>query len=264
MEFTAITSRQNTTLKHFARLAREKKYRLRTGKMLCEGEKMLGEALDSDIRIESIVICAEQSLTASAQQLIVRAYEQGAALFTASTSLFHLISDVETPSPLVFSCTRPVQQQIDFTAIDRAILLDGIQDPGNLGTILRTADAFGLDLVVLCEGCTDPTAPKVIRSTMGAAFRQPICQMPLKQAVEQLHAQSIPVYAAVLDADSQSVYHMSARAAVIIGNEGHGVSQQAIELCDGKRILPMTGRAESLNAGVAAAIFMWEMCRKEG
>ena len=142
----------------------------------------------------------------------------------------------------------------------------GLQDPGNLGTILRTADAFALDLVILCEGCTDPTAPKVVRATMGAAFRQPVCQMPLTDAVSALRAQQIPVYAAALEPDSVPVpaEGLPARAAVIIGNEGRGVTAAALEQCDQKLIIPMAGRAESLNAGVAAAILIWEMTKKGG
>ena len=150
--------------------------------------------------------------------------------------------------------------------VGRAILLDGIQDPGNLGTILRTADAFALDLVILCEGCTDPTAPKVVRATMGAAFRQPACQMPLAEAVSALHARGIPVYAAALEPDSVPLppEGLPKHSAVIIGNEGNGVTPEALALCDQKLIIPMAGRAESLNAGVAAAILIWEMTKKGG
>ncbi|MFR4972094.1 MAG: TrmH family RNA methyltransferase [Butyricicoccus pullicaecorum] len=166
MEFTAITSRQNATLKHLARLAREKKYRLKTGEMVCEGEKMLGEALDSDIRVGAVLV---RSGTACDDALLARAAAQGAALLTAEKALFDLATDVETPQGVLFSCERPVRQTVDFSSVRRAVLLDGLQDPGNLGTILRTADAFALDLVILCEGCTDPTAPKVVRATMGAA-----------------------------------------------------------------------------------------------
>lgn len=265
MEFTAITSRQNTTLKHLARLAREKKYRLTTGEMVCEGEKMLGEALDSGIAVQTVLVRSDAA-QGDVQPLLHRAHAQGAALFTAEHKLFALASDVETAPNLLFCCKRPVQHTVNFESVRHAVLLDGLQDPGNLGTILRTADAFALDLVILCEGCTDPTAPKVVRATMGAAFRQPVCQMPLADAVDALHAQQIPVYAAALEPDSVPLpaEGLPARAAVIIGNEGRGVTSAALERCDKKMIIPMAGRAESLNAGVAAAILIWEMTKKEG
>lgn len=263
MEFTAITSRQNATLKHLARLAREKKYRLRTGEMVCEGEKMLGEALDSDIRVGAVLVRAG---TACDDALLARAAAQGASLLTAEKALFDLATDVETPQGVLFSCERPVRQTVDFSSVRRAVLLDGLQDPGNLGTILRTADAFALDLVILCEGCTDPTAPKVVRATMGAAFRQPVCQMPLSEAIDALQQRGIPVYAAALEPDSVPLppEGLPERSAVIIGNEGNGVTQAALDLCDYKLIIPMAGRAESLNAGVAAAILIWEMTKKGG
>lgn len=266
MEFTEITSRHNATLKHMARLAREKKYRLSTGEMVCESDKMLHEALESGVHVSSVLVRAGTVLDSSAQVLLTRAQQQGAVLFRAEEKLFSLASDVACAQWLIFSCQRPVQSTMDFSHVRRAILLDGLQDPGNLGTILRTADAFALDCVILCEGCTDVTAPKVVRATMGAAFRQPVCQMPLEQAVAMLHAQQITVYAAALEPDSIPVPEQGfpARAAVIIGNEGRGVCAQALARCDEKIIIPMSGSAESLNAGVAAAIFIWEMTRRGG
>ena len=147
-------------------------------------------------------------------------------------------------------------------ALSGAVLLDGVQDPGNLGTILRTADAFALDAVILCEGCTDPTAPKVVRATMGAAFRQPVYHMPLAEAIAALKTRGLPVYAAALEPDSVRSTTLDLHgAAVIIGSEGRGVTRQALELCDRKMVIPMAGRAESLNAGVAASILIWEMTR---
>lgn len=142
------------------------------------------------------------------------------------------------------------------------IVLHHPSDSGNLGTILRTADAFGLDAVILCEGCTDASAPKVVRATMGAAFRQPVYRMPLAEAIAALHARHMPVYAAALEPDSVSVTGMTlCGCAVIVGNEGRGVTRQALDLCDKKIIIPMRGRAESLNAGVAASLLIWEMAK---
>ena len=152
MEFIQITSRQNTTLRHLARLAREKKYRLKTGEMVCEGEKMLDEALRSGIPVRAVLVREGAEADAA---LIARASAQGAALYTANAALFAAATDVETPQGLLFSCVRPVRQAIDFAQVGRAILLDGIQDPGNLGTILRTADCAGMEGLLLSEQCAD-------------------------------------------------------------------------------------------------------------
>ena len=257
---TRIESKHNTTLRHLARLAREKKYRQGAGEMVCEGEKMLYEALSSGVMVKSILLRTGDTQNG---ELIARAEAQGARLFEAEPQVFALASDVETPQGVIFSCAMPKRFADDLPeTLSGAVLLDGVQDPGNLGTILRTADAFALDAVILCEGCTDPTAPKVVRATMGAAFRQPVYHMPLAEAIAALKTRGLPVYAAALEPDSVRSTTLDLHgAAVIIGSEGCGVTRQALELCDRKMVIPMAGRAESLNAGVAASILIWEMTR---
>lgn len=257
---TVIESKHNTTLRHLARLNREKKYRQGAGEMVCEGWKMLGEALSSGVTVKTVL---QRTGDAPDSGLIAQAEAQGARLFEAEASLFAQASDVETPQGVIFSCVPPKRRADDLPeTLSGAILLDGVQDPGNLGTILRTADAFALDAVILCEGCTDPTAPKVVRATMGAAFRQPVYRMPLAEAAAALKTRGLPVYAAALEPDSVPSTALDLHgAAVIVGSEGRGVTAQALELCDKKVVIPMAGRAESLNAGVAAAILIWEMTK---
>lgn len=257
---TAIESKHNTTLRHLARLNREKKYRQGAGEMVCEGWKMLGEALSSGVTVKTVL---QRTGDAPDSGLIAQAEAQGARLFEAEASLFAQASDVETPQGVIFSCVPPKRRADDLPeTLSGAILLDGVQDPGNLGTILRTADAFALDAVILCEGCTDPTAPKVVRATMGAAFRQPVYRMPLAEAAAALKTRGLPVYAAALKPDSVPSTALDLHgAAVIVGSEGRGVTAQALELCDKKVVIPMAGRAESLNVGVAAAILIWEMTK---
>ena len=163
-----IQSRQNAALKHLARLGRERKYRRSTGEMLCEGEKMLTEALRSGAEIKTVLV--RRGFESGELR---QAEKQGAAMYCAEDALFRLASEVESPQNVIFSCMQP---QWDAAALDdreQVLLLDGLQDPGNLGTILRTAEAFALGAVVLCEGCADPFSPKVVRSTMGAVFRLP-------------------------------------------------------------------------------------------
>ncbi len=255
-----IESKQNSALRHLARLGREKKYRTTTGEMVCEGEKMLGEALNSGVQVTTVLVRTDAVV---APGLLERAEAQGARLYTAPEHLFALASDVQTPQGVVFACQRPSRVGDGLPAVKNAVLLDGLQDPGNLGTILRTADAFALDAVILCEGCTDPTAPKVVRATMGAIFRQPVYTMPLAEAIAALRAQGHPVYAAALHQDSAAVGTVDLRnAAVIVGNEGRGVTQAALDDCDRPLMIPMAGAAESLNASVAASILIWEMTRQ--
>ena len=202
--------------------------------MLCEGEKMLGEALRSGAKLKTVLVRDGWD-----SPLVKEAEEQGASLYSAPDALFKLASEVETPQNVIFSCL-----------------------PGNLGTILRTAEAFALGAVVLCEGCADPFSPKVVRSTMGAVFRLPCVTLPLAEAAERLHRNGLPLYATALHEDSVPLSSVSlSKAAVIIGSEGKGVTEQALRLADKRVIIPMKGRAESLNAGVAAAIVIYEMTK---
>ena len=256
-----IESRQNSALRHLVRLGRERKYRRSTEEMLCEGEKMLEEALRSGAQ-PGVLLVRERAKDSLPDGLLDRAAQAGAALYCAPDALFELASDVETPQNVIFSCKQPRWTADALDGKAQVLLLDGLQDPGNLGTILRTAEAFALGAVVLCEGCADPFAPKVVRSTMGAVFRLPCVRLSLKEAIAQLHAQGLPVYATALHADSVPLSAVSLnRAAVIIGSEGRGVTPQAIEMSDQRVIIPMHGRAESLNAGVAAAIVIYEMTK---
>ena len=176
-----IQSRQNAALKHLARLGRERKYRRSTGEMLCEGEKMLGEALRSGAKLKTVLVRDGWD-----SPLVKEAEERGASLYSAPDALFKLASEVETPQNVIFSCEQPQWTADALDGAGQVLLLDGLQDPGNLGTILRTAEAFALGAVVLCEGCADPFSPKVVRSTMGAVFRLPCVTLSLAEAAERL------------------------------------------------------------------------------
>ena len=256
-----IQSRQNAALRHLARLGRERKYRRSTGEMLCEGEKMLQEAVASGAQIQTLLVREgrEDCLPAG---LLAQLEQSGTALYSAPDALFCTASGVETPQGVIFSCVQPQWGADALDGKNQVLLLDGLQDPGNLGTILRTAEAFALGAVVLCEGCADPFSPKVVRSTMGAVFRLPCVRLPLAEAVTHVREQGMAVYATALHADSVPLGTVPlGHAAVIIGSEGRGVTPQAIEISDKRVIIPMHGRAESLNAGVAAAIVIYEMTR---
>lgn len=138
-------------------------------------------------------------------------------------------------------------------------MLDGLQDPGNVGTVWRTADAFGAAGLFLIDGCADPFSPKTIRSTMGACFRLPVWETGWERLKPLLDAAGIPLYATALRSDTEDVRGAAlGRAAVIIGSEGRGVSRQALEMCEKTLKIPMRERCESLNAAAAAAVVLWE------
>lgn len=255
-----IESRENSLVKRLVRLSNDRKFRKEMQKMVCEGEKMLGEALSSGMDIHDILVAEDAELDTA---LLRQAEGQGAKLYICPSSLLGKVSNVKTPQGVVFSCERPVAELHVLQDAKRLMVLEGLQDPGNLGTIIRTADAFALDGIILCEGCVDPTSPKVVRATMGAAFRMPIAAAPLEQTVAFLREQNMPLYAAALSESSVPLTRVDlTRAAVMIGNEGRGITKKAAALCTQQIIIPMDGRAESLNASVAASIIMYEMSRK--
>lgn len=254
-----IESRENALVKRMVRLSGDRKYRRDTQEMVCEGGKMLEEALLSEVEIHDILIADNAEVST---EYLHQAQQQGAKLHTCPNSLMQKISNVKTPQGILFSCERPVTQ-LETLQGDRFMVLEGLQDPGNLGTIIRTADAFALDGIVLCEGCVDATSPKVIRATMGAAFRLPIAAASLEETVAYFKEKQIPLYATALSEHSIPLTAVALnRAAVLIGNEGRGISKKAASLSDQLIIIPMEGRAESLNASVAASIIMYEMSRK--
>lgn len=163
------------------------------------------------------------------------------------------ISPMQTPQGALFICRLP--QKTEFIPKPGMLLLDGIQDPGNLGTILRTADALQVP-VALLEGCADPYSHKVVRSSMGAVFRTP----PVQTTWQQIRDSGVPV--AVTALSDKAVDIRSAKLAdmaIVIGSEGQGVRQEILDHAQNQLIIPMDSRCESLNAAIAAAIVMWQM-----
>lgn len=167
------------------------------------------------------------------------------------------ISPMQTPQGALFLCRLPEKKE--FTPKPGMLLLDGIQDPGNLGTILRTADALEIP-VALLEGCADPYSHKVVRSGMGAVFRTPVIQTTWQTAEAALKQAQIPVAVTALSHRAEDLRRADLNAmAVVIGSEGQGVRKEILESADAELIIPMNPRCESLNAAIAAAIVMWQM-----
>lgn len=247
-----ITSRKNAYVRHVRQLAADGAYRREAGEYLCDGRKTLHEALAFGARVTSILWKerAEEGDWGEAVQ------------YLAPKELFDYASPmVSSPGPLftvaIRGCGKPGR-------LRRALILEGVQDPGNVGTVIRTANAFGIDAVILTGDCADLYQPKTVRSTMGAIFRQTVLQMPLSELPAFLRGQGLPLYGAALAAEAEDVRALSlAHAAVAVGSEGKGLSGELLSLCEKKIILPMRPDSESLNAAVAASVLMWEMTAKE-
>ena len=243
-----ITSRKNAYIRHVRQLAHDGAYRREKGEYLCDGIKTLREAMRFGAQISSI-LWKEQPGEESV--LDCDQYVCPGELFDFASPM------VSSPGPLftvsIRGCSKPGK-------LSRALILEGVQDPGNVGTVIRTANAFGIDAVILTGDCADLFHPKTVRSTMGAIFRQTVLEMDLSLLKDFLKDQGLPLYGAALAEDAVSVRGLDLRhSAVAVGSEGRGLSRELLALSEKKIILPMAPESESLNAAVAASVLMWEM-----
>lgn len=246
-----ITSRQNAIVKRLRALSKDKDERRRAGEFVCDGEKLFYEAVSEGYEITCVLATEEFSEK-------IRGIECE-NVYTVPQDILDSITTLKTAQSVIFSCKM---RKVERKNAKKIILLDRLQDTGNIGTIIRTADAFGID-AVFCDGTADIYNPKTIRSAMGSIFRVPIAFENFSELIPRLRAEGVIVYCSELHGDSKTISECDFRhAAVVIGNEGSGVRPEISELCDGSVIIPMSGGAESLNAAVAAAIFMYEMSEK--
>lgn len=244
----SITSRKNLRIQILRRLGREKAFRRERGLFLCDGEKLLTEAVANGAEIEEVYLRG----TSACPDL------PDVPVFSLSEDVFDFASPLEnSPGPLFTVRKRSMPESVQP---NRVIVLENVQDPGNVGTVLRTAAALGTELVVLLGECADPYNPKTVRAAMGALFRQNLWETDLSSLLSKLGEWRLPFYGAALREESISLKTVPLqRAAIAVGNEGKGLSDALLSKCDTKVILPMTPGSESLNAAVAASILMWEM-----
>lgn len=247
-----VTSRQNSAVQHIKKLASSRKYRRQSGEFLCEGPKMWAEAVRWGWTV-SALLTSEEAILQECEGIPARST-------LVSPELLTYAADTETPQKLLFTCRWP--EMPEALPGGRFLVLDGVQDPGNVGTIWRTADALGADALVLLPGCADPWSPKVVRATMGACFRLPVLACTLETLTVLLSDREIPLYATALREDTQDIRSADLScAAVVIGSEGRGVSGRVLEQCERTLKIPMRERCESLNAAMAAGIVLWESWR---
>ena len=244
-----ITARKNPLIQQVRRLVSSRRERQKTGLFVADGTKLLQEAVRYWDSLETVILSdgVEAELPASVR--VVRVPEEVMAY----------ISPMESPQGALFLCRLPKQEP--FCPERGMLLLDGIQDPGNLGTILRTADALQIP-VVLLEGCADPYGHKTVRASMGAVFRtRPVCASweDVQNACRQAE---IPIAVTALSQRAKDLRSADLTAmAVVIGSEGQGVRKEILDAADAELIIPMNPKCESLNAAVASAIVMWQMTK---
>ena len=242
-----ITSRKNPLLQQVRRLLSSRKEREQAGLFVSDGTKLLAEAVRWWPGLETVILSDGVEAAVPDYVKVIRVPEEVMAT----------LSPMETPQGALFLCRLPEKQE--FVPKPGMLLLDGIQDPGNLGTILRTADALEIP-VVLLEGCADPYSHKVVRSTMGAIFRTPVGQSTWATVKNACADAGIPVAVTALTETASDIRRADLKTmAVVIGSEGRGVRPEVLAQADQALIIPMNQRCESLNAAVAATITMWQM-----
>ncbi|NLD19314.1 MAG: RNA methyltransferase [Clostridiales bacterium] len=250
----AIESKDNNIYKELIRLTR-KKYRDERGLYLLEGPKPISDALDMGVDVERVFLCEGYEFPGLLKECIVK---------VLSKKLFTEVSQTET-SQGITAIVKKTEHKLSelktyIASGDNVLVVDRIQDPGNLGTMIRTSEAAGYKAIIVMKGSADVYSPKVVRAAAGSLFRIPVYRgEDEEQLIEALKQCGKKIISASPDTDT-SCFHvdMTCDIALIIGNEGQGVSQGLSEASDIKIKIPMEGSIESLNAAVAAGILMYQ------
>lgn len=242
-----ITSVKNEKVKNWKKL-HLRKNRMRTNSFLIDGAHLIQEALQSDWEIKEVIIQEGSEMLLDVEDISTE---------YVTENVMKEISQTQTPQGMIAvvemkDVKKPVEEE------EFVILLDAIQDPGNLGTIIRTADAAGVDAVILGEGCVDLYNDKVIRATQGSLFHLPVTISPLEQEIRTLKNKGFTVLATALhDAVEYTQITDKQRVGLVLGNEGAGVSPEILQMADKRINIPIYGKAESLNVGIASGILMY-------
>jgi TrmH family RNA methyltransferase len=246
-----LTSRKNRIISHIRRLGADRSYRHECGEYVCDGEKLLGEALKWGAEVKTVLWTEPPAFTLPET---VRQYR-------VTRELIEYVSPMKSSPGLIFTA---VMKTWPPAPPGRTLVLETLQDPGNLGTIIRTANALSVDTVILTGECADLWNPKTVRAAMGALFRQRVVSLGRGEMRQYLMENGLRLFGAALSDKSEDIRAVSLeKTAVAIGSEGRGLSPELLSLCDGELVIPMNAACESLNAAVAASIIMWELTRQE-
>lgn len=253
-----ITSNQNSKIKLVKALLSRTKERREAGLFVVEGVRLFEEAVKSNWRLETVLY--DESLSERGKSQVASLKSRNVEVEEVSTSVMKSISETESPQGILavlkFS-KLPITNNLNFLLIP-----DQIRDPGNLGTLLRSAVATGVQAVLLPPETTDAFAPKVLRSGMGAHFKLPIHEMNWEEIHQVVKSESLQVLIADMNGNSYWETELTKPTALIIGSEADGASESARKLANGNISIPMAGEIESLNAGVAGSVLMFEVLRQ--
>lgn len=257
-----ITSKDNEVVKNIRKL-KDKKYREMQNKYIVEGIKLIKEAIDEKADIDTIVVCEDCVQNNTIEQKLLYEIAKYNCVYV-SEKVFNAVTEVNNPQGILAVISKENEQtSINFDD-DIIVVLDGIQDPGNLGTILRTVDSVGLHQIIVSGKTADAYNPKVVRSTMGAIYRvKVLISNDLIKTLKEIKKHKYKILATSLETND-SIYDVDYnKKVIVIGNEANGVSKEILEMADGKIKIPMLGKTESLNASVATSVILYEYVRQK-
>ena len=258
-----ISSKDNEIVKSVKKL-KEKKFRDLENAYIIEGIKMVKEAIDEKANIRQIIICDDCEKSDSIPKELMYEIAKYECYYVTS-KVFKYISEVQTPQGVLAVVEKNNKgSEINYDE-DIIVALDDLQDPGNLGTILRTVDSVGLTQILVSKGTADCYNPKVVRSSMGAIYRVKVIECEdLLQTLKEIRKNKFKVLVTSLG-DSKNIYDMKYnKKVIVIGNEANGVEERILNIADEKIKIPMIGRTESLNVAVATGVILYEYVRQKG
>ncbi|MUT68653.1 RNA methyltransferase [Paenibacillus sp. NEAU-GSW1] len=261
-----ISSLQNERVKLWTSLL-DKKYRDRTGKFIIEGVHLVQEALQSSAVIETIIYDGERGIPQELKQVTATNSDfKGGSIdwVEASPQVMAKCTGTDTPPPVFAVLAKLKFDQAElFRENNLVVVLDGVRDPGNVGTIIRSADAAFAGAVVLGRGCVDLYNPKTVRSTMGSLFHLPIIEADLAELLPEAKERGVKLVATSLQATHTCYsYNWTGASWLLMGNESNGLSEAVREMADEAVIIPMRGQAESLNVAMATTVLLYEALRQ--
>lgn len=259
-----ISSKENHLIKLWRQLSVDGRARRKQRLFACEGARLCMDAALSGVRVQTVLYTEKAAQVYDTQLRCALDVAENDFVITAQIAQY--MADTTSPQGIFCICELPQNASAcaDLQCDGRYLALEDVQDPANLGAVIRTAEALGLDGLIVSGGC-DMYSPKVLRASMGGVFRVPLVKVDdMTQYTLALREKGFRVYACVPDADALNVCEapLGNGCVAIIGNEGNGLLKQTIAVCDARITIPMEGRAESLNAAMAAGIVMWELKRR--
>lgn len=264
-----ITSKTNSTIVKISKLS-NKKYRQEDKLFICDGVKLVKEAIDFSLDIKYIIIREDFELDGELEKAILSCQKKGTSILVVAPYVYEKISEESAPQGIMAVCSFISEKHKSLSVAEKSyngekiVMIESVRDPGNIGTILRNACAFGIDRLIFSKDCADFYSQKTVRAAMGALFKMRIDVVDdFIGSIEVLKECKKSVYGAALNENSLVLGQkkLTHDDVIIIGNEGHGLSGEVLSAVDDTIFIPIAKNTESLNAAMASAIFMWELSK---